>query len=91
MPKIEWDALAYTRANRIRKLCETDEYTLIHEERIRPNFGREDAPDDGSIRIWYDATEKRFYHETAYQGKPSTWAIADLPEDPDSIPPEEDD
>jgi hypothetical protein len=80
---ITWLELSATRANRVRKLRETEEYILIHEERMPPNFGRADGPDEGSIRVWYDPVECTLYREVAYQQKPSTWKSAALPRNPD--------
>lgn len=92
MPKINWMPMWWSRANRVRKLCETEEYVLIHEERQTPNFGRAANPEDGKmIRIHYDPVERILYKEEAYQNKPSTWEVASLPPNPDDAREEDDD
>lgn len=72
-----WNTLDGQRADRVRKLCGTDEYILIHEERM-PSWSST-GEDTGSIRVWYDPVERMLYRERAYDKKSSTWQSQTLP------------
>lgn len=60
--KIVWSPLDTRRAHRVTKMCQTDEFQLVHEDR--------------DFRIWYDDCECVLYKERTFTNKPSEWATS---------------